>query len=125
MRARSAALGGLEQAIDDAGGDAVRRGRKQGCFLRAPHEAVDFIQARELELRIRAAQMRKCGGDRRARLAIRQNGGKLELRMSRDQPQQLAGDVACAAQHDRWRRRAHSPATLDSATLRSGNFEMM
>src|SRR5690242_19680518 len=45
--------------------------------------------------------MRKRFADRFAWLAIRHHRRKLEVRMTRDQPQQLAGDIAGATEDDR------------------------
>jgi hypothetical protein len=91
---------------------------------------VKFIRRRELEIRIGAAQMREGVGDRCAGLAVGEHGGYFKLRVRRDQAQQLAGDVTGTAQHNGRRGRsrrgtAHSPATLDSRTLRSRSEAMM
>ena len=45
--------------------------------------------------------MAECLGDRLARLAVGHHARELEVRMRGEQPQQLAGDIAGAAEHDR------------------------
>ena len=124
MRA-PAACGGRQQAIDDRGGHAVGRRGEQCAARRAAYQGLDLVEIREPQVRIGAAQMHERACDRSARLAIRKNGGDFELRMARDQTQQLAGHIAGAAQHDRGSRVAHSAATLDSRTLRSPSPAMM
>ena len=69
--------------------------------------------------------MRERIRDFRAGLAVGQDRRYLELRMSRDQAQQLAGHIASAAEHDGGRCRAHSPTTLDSRTLLIPSEAMM
>ena len=64
-------------------------------------------------------------GDRRAGLAVGEDRRDFELRMTRDQAQQLAGHIAGAAEHDGRGRRAHSPTTLESRTLRRPSEAMM
>ena len=54
---------------------------------RAADQRFDVVEIGEFELRIGAAQMRERAGDRRAGLAVGQNGGDLELRMPGDQAQ--------------------------------------
>ncbi len=86
---------------------------------------VQFIGCREFQIRIGAAQMGERIGDFRAGLAVGQDRRDLKPRMTRDQAQQLAGHIAGAAEHNGRRRRAHSPTTLDSRTLRKPSEAMM
>ena len=125
VHASAGRVGGREQAIDDGGGHAVRRGREQGAARCAAYEGLDLVEPGEFQVRIGAAQMRECARDGHTGLAVRQNGGHVELRMPRDQTQQLAGHIAGAAQHDGGSGNAHSAATLDSRTWLNPNREMM
>ena len=51
--------------------------------------------------------MRERLRDRIARTAVRHDGGEFEMRMARDEAQQLARDIARAAEHEGRDRRAH------------------
>ena len=113
-----------QQTIDERGGHAVRCGGKQGAARRGAHESVDFFESCEFQLGIGAAQVWERAGDRSTGLTIRENGGDGQLRMTRDQPKQFAGDIAGAAQHDRGSGTAHSPATLDSRAFWRPNRAM-
>ncbi len=109
-------LGRRQQAIDDGRGDAVGCRGEQGAARRAPHDGLDLVETGEFEIRVGVAQVRECAGDRSTGLTVRQNGGDGELRMPRDQAQQLSGHIAGAAEHDGGGGTVHSPATLDSRT---------
>ena len=124
MHASARPLGRGQQTIDERGGHAVRRGGKQGGARRAANHGLDGIEIGEFQLGIGATQVRERTGHRSAGLAVRKNRGDLELRMTGDQAQQLAGHVAGTAQHDR-RSGAHSPATFDSRTWLKPKRAMM
>ena len=97
----------------------MRGGGEQRRYRRAAMMRFDLRGGRKLEIGIGAVQMRERVRHRGARLAVGQNGGHFKLRMTGDQAQKFAGHVTGAAEHDRRRGCAHSPATLDSRTLRS------
>ena len=84
----------------------------------------ELAQVGELERRIGAREVRKGRRHPRAGLTVGQHRGYLEPRMLRDEPQQLAGDVAGAAEHERRCALAHAPATFASPTLRSGSRDI-
>ena len=124
MGLRAARLGRGEQPVDQRRGGAVRRGAEKRRAARPSDARLELAQVGELERRIGAREVRKGRRHPRAGLTVGQHRGYLEPRMLRDEPQQLAGDVAGAAEHERRCALAHAPATFASPTLRSGSRDI-
>src|SRR5258708_31713315 len=64
VQARARGLGSRQQTVDEGRGDAVGRRGEQGAARRAPYDSLDLLEIGEFEIRVGAAQMRKCAGDR-------------------------------------------------------------
>src|SRR5690606_31724793 len=99
----------IQQPRDDLRGRAVRRGGEEHRMLDVAEALDRGLERHEALLRIDAREMRERGRDRLAGLARRYGAAELELRMLRDEPQKLSGDVARAAEQQ-YRPRAHGAA---------------
>ncbi len=100
-RLRSGLFRGRQQTVDERGGGTVRRRAEDRARRQLRHERGDFGERAEARFRIGAREMAEGLRHGLAGLAVRQDGSELELRMTRDQAQQLTGHVAGAAEHDR------------------------
>src|SRR6185437_3210612 len=96
----------LQETIDQRRRHPMRSRRKHGR-LRCLHEQLLHFRLR-LECRIRESvhQVRKSPCDRLARLTVRHDGRKLELRMASDQAQHFSFDVTATTENNRWNARA-------------------
>jgi hypothetical protein len=86
----------------------MRRGGKDRGDGVGGHVLDDLVVSRKAQVRQHWLQMRKELRDRRVWLAVRRYGGQVESRVSGEQPQQLARDVAGAAENDRGSPLSHS-----------------
>jgi hypothetical protein len=125
MYARARRRGRRQQPIDEGGGNAMRGGGEQGGHRGAADDGLQLIGRRKFQIRIGAAQVRKGIRNLRARLAIRQHGGHVKLRMTGYQAQEFAGHIAGAAEHNGRRGGVHSPTAFGWRTLRNPSAPMM
>ena len=114
-----ALLGGGEQRVDERRRRPVRRGREQRRLRQPATASSHFCPRGEALLGIGARQMRKRRGERLAGLAVGHRRREPEVRMHGEQPQQLAGHVAAAAEHDCRNRRAQSAGIAPLLTARA------
>jgi hypothetical protein len=83
MQLHAGGLRRAEQPVDERRGDTVRGGAKQGTDRRLADQPFELIDARELQRRVGALQVRERGADRCARLAVRQDGFQRQARRPR------------------------------------------
>src|SRR5262249_25108248 len=110
---------GLQQTIDQRGGNTMWSRGKHGASRRLDEQLLDFRLRLEPGIREGAHQVRKRVSHRLARLAVRHHRRQLELRVSRNQAQHLTGPVAGAAEHDCWNSCTHAatPALTPIASI--------
>src|SRR6185295_8435032 len=95
----------------------MRRGGKQCAHFLVTDRARDPLVRGEFELRVSALQMRKGLGDRFARLAVRQDRRKPQVRMPGNEAQQFAGDIARATEDEGRYGSVHSATACTGTAL--------
>ncbi len=78
----------------------MRGGAEQCRAGQSTHQGLELRLGQETLFGPDAGQMREGLRHRLAGLAVGQNARELEVRMGREQAQQLAGHIAAAAEHD-------------------------
>src|SRR3569833_246219 len=92
-------------------------GRKQRRQWNLRNQLLVLSLRLEPRVGVRAGQVRKCLDDALARLAVRHDGRQLELRMTGNQAQQLARNIAGPPQDNGWDARAHCGAFTPIASM--------
>ena len=106
----------VEQPVDQRRRHAVRRGREHRRRRVRGDVLEDLVVVREAQVRQHRLQVTEELRDRLVGLAVRRDRREVEVRMRGEQPQQLAGHVARAAEHDG--RRCASFTALTAARRR-------
>ncbi len=95
-RGMAGGAGNVQQRVDERRGGAMRRGAEHRRTRQLAHQVFDLRLGREARLRPATGQMREGAGHRLTGLAVRENARQLEMRVSREQAQQLPGHIAAA-----------------------------
>ena len=103
----------------------MRRGREDGRRRVGRDVLGDLVVARESQVRQHRLQVPEELRHRLVGLAVRGDGREVEVRMRREQAQQLAGHVAGAAEHDRGDAGSHWPTAATPGRAASPSASMM
>ncbi len=107
-----------QQPVDERRRHAVRRGGEHRRH-RVGRDVLEYlVVSDESQVRQHRLQVTEELRDRLVGLAVRRDGGDVEIGMRRDQAQQFAGHVSGAAEHHRGNARGHSEAAPEARATR-------